>query len=179
MYYASQERARAVNNSRSLTRRACTEAGIQLARAFYGRNYVNWNTYLSNPAIYDPTVPPPGLASNPWDSSLQSNHPELFTDLDGDGLPDVYVYIRDNWDELPPATNNTTRDNDQIVIVGAVCISNTLVPRRGDGSLEESGSAVSGPNGLTVEGLLSYNDPNQTYCSQASGCGLGQGNLNH
>src|SRR5262245_42162569 len=85
MYYAGEELAGAVDNSRGLTRRACTEAGIQLARAFYGRNYVNWNTYLSNPAIYDPTVPPPALASNPWDPTLQLNHPELFTDLDGDG----------------------------------------------------------------------------------------------
>jgi hypothetical protein len=175
VYYASQERGRAINISRTLTRAQCTEAGLQLARAYYGRNYDNWNTYLSNPTIYDPTATP--TPADPWSHTLQQNHPELFADIDGDGNPDVYIYVRDNMDELPPASNNKQRDNDQIVIIGAICISSTLVPRHADGTSPETSTDPTARDGLTAEALLNFDAQGGPY-KMGYGCGKGDGNLN-
>src|SRR5712692_6972434 len=131
IYYATRSRLRAISVSRGTSRISCADSGLQLAKAYYGRNYSMWNTtFLPAPAIYhaldkarDPALRVALLASNP----------ELFADLDGDGRPDVYIYVRDNYDELEPVANNPTRDNDLNVIVGAMCISTTLTPRREDG----------------------------------------------
>ncbi|MCY1023786.1 hypothetical protein [Pyxidicoccus sp. MSG2] len=168
--YANQSRRRAINNTRSIDRQACTEAGLQLARAYFGRNFTLWNTYLDTPASYNPvasswnTVP-----AAPTTPALRGSRPELFSDLDGDGASDVYIYIRDNEDERFPATINWRRDNDHTVIVGAVCISRTLVPRLG---------GAPDPDSLSTEGLLSYNDPASGYRSQGYGGASGTGNLN-
>lgn len=173
IYYAGQERARAINVSRNLSRYGCAEAGLQMARAFYGVNYNNWNTYLADGANYNPLA-----GADPWGAALVAAHPELFADLDGDGKLDVYMYIRDNPDELPPAIDNPNRDNDQVAIVGAVCISSTLVPRRADGTSEEAPAVPASRNALIAEGMLAYIDAGLNYCSQKNGCGNNQGNLN-
>src|SRR5262249_29855202 len=122
-----------------------------------------WNTtYLPNPAIYNASV---NAVRN---TAFQTANPQLFADLDGDGKADVYLYIHDNFDEFFPNLNNPTRDNDLNVVVGAVCISSTLLPR------SESGSSAST---MMVEGLLSYN-PGSTYGSQGYQGASGSGNLN-
>jgi hypothetical protein len=158
--YASQGRSRAVRASRKVDRYSCSESGLQLARAFYGNNYANWNTYLADPTHYNASSP--ALATGPA---------ALYVDLDSDGAPDVYLYIRDNADELPPAVDNPARDNDQAVIVGARCISPTLEPRRDDGTVD--------PAALVSEGLLQYNVSGATYTAQATGGASGNGNQNH
>jgi hypothetical protein len=181
LYYANLEQGRAVNLSRSIPRGYCVDTGLQLARTYFGKNFPNWNTYLNTPGYYNPvhsTVcnptkpgppPSPAVPTNSPTDPIFTAHPELFADLDGDGLNDVYIYIRDNEDELPPATPNCRKDNDLQVIVGAVCISKTLAPRMPNGAVDNSQ--------LTAEALIQYNNQSN-YCSQARGCGTGTNNVN-
>jgi hypothetical protein len=170
--FAGAERRRASSTSRELTRRDCTETGLLLARSYFAANSGKWNTYLNDPDNYDP-VPASwnvGHIADPTAAALKTAHPELFFDLDGDGKSDVYIYVRDNQDELLPATNNWRKDNDQNVIIGALCISGTLVPRLQNGQLDSSQ--------MTVESLLSYNQPSGSYGGQANGGASGNGNVN-
>lgn len=175
--YAGAEHRRASAQARELARNGCAEAGLQLARGYFSSNVKAWNTYLEDPQHYDPvsakwmangygiagtgflgpgcTMPCKAmdLTNTAVVATMETTPPynQLFFDLDGDGQKDVYIYIRDNEDEQPPAANDWTRDNDLNVIVGAVCISNTLVPRLQNGQVDTSK--------LTVESLLSYNSP--------------------
>ena len=161
--FGGSERYRAIQQSRDPGRISCAGAGLQLAKGYFTNNFLNWNTYLADPHNYNPikaswmvngyTVTTPsgastcaancGIPANPVapantagacsDIPLCVTHPELFFDLDGDGKPDVYIYIRDNADERPPMTaQNWIRDDDQYAIIGAVCISRTLAPRTED-----------------------------------------------
>ena len=82
----------------------------------------------------------------------------------------MFLYIRDNEDELPPAAPNWSRDNDQVVVVGALCVSRTLAPRREDSTID--------PDALLMEGLLDYNVTGSVYRSQGAGGATGSGNLN-
>ncbi|GEN05098.1 hypothetical protein SAMN05443572_1011358 [Myxococcus fulvus] len=170
MMYAGGERIRAVASSRASQRQSCADSGLQLARSYFGRNYPSWNTYLSQPAVYDPVRSSFNLnPADPADPTLRANHPELFADVDGDGKPDVYIYIRDNEDEFAPLMVDWRRDNDQVALVGAICISETLRPRRADGAQT--------PTQLALEGLLSYNGGGGTNCAQGT-AGSGSGNCN-
>lgn len=170
MLYAGGERNRAVTQGRSGQRQSCAESGLQLARSYYGRNYDRWGTYLAAPSTYDPVASSFNTApADPRSSTLQTAHPELFADVDGDGALDVYLYIRDNEDEFKPLASDWTRDNDQVVVVGSVCISRTLMQHRQDGT------QVAGT--LALEGLLSYNGGGQSF-AQGGGSGDGTGNLN-
>ena len=176
IYYAGASRGRAINVMREAQRMSCTETGLSLARAYFGREQFQWNTYLADPQHYNPMPSniPGWTPSDPFHpiplANLIASHPELFVDIDGDTLPDVYLYIRDNEDEGPGLTN-WMRDNDQNVIVGAVCISTTMVPRT---ALDNHGIQVHGFQ--SVEGLLSYNMPSNGY-TQVNG-GDGSGNFN-
>ena len=145
---------------------------MQFARAYFARNFASWNTFLAQPTVYNP-VRLTWNAASYVDTTLPSflgtfrtTNPQLFTDLDGDGKDDVFIYIRDNADEGLPAAENWTRDNDQNVIVGAICISSTMVPTGPRANTDQ----------IVVEGILSYNLPDTTYGSQATGTAAG--NLN-
>jgi len=167
IYYASRSRLRAISVSRSVSRIACADSGLQLARAYFGRNNALWNTtFLPNPGVYN------AASTIATDATARANlitaHPELFADIDGDGNADVYLYVRDNMDEFLPNANNLSRDNDLTVIVGAMCISSTLVPRNEDGRSADP---------IMVEGLLSFN-PTGSYGSQGYHGASGSGNLN-
>jgi hypothetical protein len=169
LLYAGKERVRAVSAGRNGQRQSCAESGLQLARSYFGRNFQNWNTYLAAPAIYDPVKSSYNAnPANPRNPALQTAHPELFADLDDDGKLDVYLYIRDNDDELYPLPAEHNRDNDHNVVVGAICISETLTPRAAD-------NAMAAPL-LANEGLLSYNGENAN-CLTSNG-GNGTGNCN-
>jgi hypothetical protein len=170
LLYASKERIRAVATGRTGQRRSCAESGLQLARGYYGRNFKHWNSYLSAPSVHDPVRSRYNLApATPRDAAFQAAHPELFADVDGDGRSDVYLYIRDNDDELHPLAADWRRDNDHNVVVGAVCISSTLTPRNADGSPVSTL--------LAQEGLLSYNGEAAGKCLTAN-AGNGTGNCN-
>lgn len=170
MSYAGKERSRAIAAGRIGQRQSCAESGLQLARSYYGRNFANWNSYLNTPSTHDPVRsthnPTP---ADPRSTALQAARPELFADVDGDNKLDVYLYIRDNNDEHFPLANEWRRDNDHNVVVGAVCISQTLTPRNPDGSRV--------PSLLAQEGLLSYNGEARGECLTAN-AGNGTGNCN-
>jgi hypothetical protein len=174
--YAFAQRRAAINYARGADRLTCAQSGLQLARAYFARNFTRWNTFLSQPNIYNPiqmatwnnpTSTPRGPADISPTSPLRASNPELFIDVDGDNQPDVFIYIRDNQDEFPPAADNPLRDNDQNVIVGTICISTTMVP-------QSTGPAPAVP--IHVESLLSYN-VGGPQCTQAW-CGNGAGNMN-
>ncbi len=101
-------------------------------------------------------------------AAFQVANPQLFADIDGDGQPDVYLYVHDNYDEFWPNPNNVSRDNDLNVIVGSLCVSSTLLPRA------ENGQSASP---MIAEALLSYN-PTGSYGSQGYQGASGSGNLN-
>ncbi|MFO0595803.1 MAG: hypothetical protein U0228_10875 [Myxococcaceae bacterium] len=165
---------RTIAGARTIARNACAATGLQYGRAFFARNFANWSNgpnYLGTPNKYNPVKSAWNVApSNPLSGALQASNPELFVDVDGDGRRDVYIYIRDNPDELLPAPENWARDNDQIAYVGAVCISPTMAPHRPDGTLD--------PDLVSVEGLLNFNIPDNGYSSQAGAGTSGTGNIN-
>jgi hypothetical protein len=171
MLYVHQQRVRSIAAARAIVRDSCAASGLQYARAYFARHQAKWDDYLGEPQVYNPvkaswnTTP-----ADPKSKTLPNDHKELFVDLDGDGANDVYLYIRDNPDEGLPALQNWRRDNDQIVIVGAVCISETMAPRRQDGNVD--------PTLVVVEGLLSYNLTDTSYKSQSLSGTAGTGNLN-
>lgn len=175
MAFANAERLRAINVARKSLRVSCAESGLQLAKAYFGRQFANWSTYLNNPWTYDPVLSSFNFMPAPYtDLAFQAANPDLFADLDGDGELDIFIYARDNQDEFPPIPwsdpANWLRDNDQNIIVGAICISKTLGPRPVD-------DPSIPPNPLTAEALLSYNTAIQG-CTQA-GCGDGSNSLNN
>lgn len=89
----------------------CAEAGLYAARAYFANNYLLWNTM--------------------FDTSKQAPTGYPVTgDLDGDGIIDYQVTLRDNVDEFPPAANNPIRDNDLTAIMVSKCVSPTMGPRQ-------------------------------------------------
>lgn len=150
MLYSNQQRIRATSAAKTSTRLSCAEAGLQLARNYFGRNQALWDTFLAAPTVYNPVASGYNTApATPTVATFQTAHPELFMDLDNDGLNDVFIFVRDNADESLPSAQNYARDNDQNVIIGSTCISSTLVPKFSDGTPD--------PDALVVESLLSYN----------------------
>jgi len=169
--YVTGQRDRTARQTRELSRVDCAQAGLELSRAYFAKNVGSWNTYLADPSHYNPvpatwnTTP-----ADPTTTALQTSYSQLFFDLDGDGKLDVYIYMRDNQDELPPAPNNWKHDNDQNVIVGAECISGTMAPRLQNGLIDSSK--------LSAESLLSYNTPGNQYTGQSTGGASNNGNAN-
>jgi hypothetical protein len=180
MYFASRWRGRSISLARAVSRQACAESGLQLAKAYFGQNYVNWNQFLSNPGVYNPIPITRGGARPTADpirnlAAITAVDSNVVADLDGDGQPDVYIYIRDNEDEYVNAQpNNPLRDNDQMVIVGSMCISKTMVPRREDGTLGLNGI----PEPIVVEALLQFVDKTQLSGAQLNQGTFGNGNAN-
>ncbi len=190
MLYVSKQRDRATATTRVMQRATCAEAGLQYARGFFGRNTTNWDRYLARPTTYDSTHPHPfnpvysdagntfpadvltdaGVAYVSQYTATSVSGANSFVDLDGDKYPDVYIYMRDNDDEIVPAAANWERDNDQNVIIGAMCISSTMVPRR-EGGLDQ--------DPLMVESILSNNTTSAGYAGQSGGGNSGTGNLNN
>ena len=124
---AGKERREAAKSLHNITIQQLTESTLQLARNFFATHYgpggATWNSYLAyfvaNPLQLD-------TATNIQSSitSLFTAHPELFA-----ATPTGYscfMYARDNVDELPPAANDPTRDNDLLIYVGAVCVETAV-----------------------------------------------------
>lgn len=119
----------------------CAEAGLAQARSILTLNYLAWPLILDGDGGNDP----------PW-------YP-VRADLDGDGADDYEVRIRDNDDEVPPAPNDPTRDNDRQVFAVAHCLKNDEVSRR-------------------VVELLLVAGTGQVYRNQAGGGAFNAGNQN-
>jgi hypothetical protein len=156
--YSSQVRQRQIQASRTLTAHSAGESGLLLARTFFSSSAQPWSYYLQRPEFHNPVgwSAAPGRKSNPKEPALLASNPELFADLDGDGRMDVYIYCRDNADEPLGIADDPTKDVDQRIVVGAAVISETLVPRRQDGTID--------PDLWSVEALLSAD-------SNGGGCG--------
>lgn len=171
------DRKRAIRLTKSETREGCAYAGMNYARTYFGNKFGQWNTYMATPNKYNPMNLPSGQPGTKADLSttaalntIKTSNPELFLDLDSDGKSDVYIFIRDNYDEFAPAAPNFTRDNDQNAIVGAVCISSTMQPKREDGT----GNLVAETDRLVVESLLAVNQQSSGYAQVKT-----DGNLNN
>ncbi|MFT3711742.1 MAG: hypothetical protein QM817_29235 [Archangium sp.] len=179
---AGAGRRRAIRYTRTEVRENCAQAGLNYARGYFANNFGNWGAYLNAPTKYNPMFP--SGSSSSWAKAAGSNdlnraavisavnttNPELLVDLDADANPDVYIFIRDNFDEFPPALPDFTTDNDQNVIVGAICISQTMAPRRENNTIDQ--------DALLAESLLGYNMQGNAYSGQALG-GSGTGNRNN
>lgn len=181
---AGSQRTRAAMSARSIERQTCAEDGLQFARSFFAARQNQWDALLARPgsgihpynpvASYWNTNPavPTTAAGVTAIKAVSTPVPgtRLFLELDGKAGDDVYIYIRDNDDELLPATSDWGRDNDQNVIIGSMCISNTMVPRRSDGTID--------PDRVVVESVLSFNALINTISSQSGQGPSGSGNIN-
>ena len=117
----------------------CAEAGLAAARTTVAGSYAQWNASLGQ------TTEPTWLAG--------VNH-----DLDGDGVSDFTITLRDNDDEQDPLASDTARDNDLAVFVIATCTKYPELPKQ-------------------VSELVLYNGGGGCYQSQLGGCS-GNGNSN-
>jgi hypothetical protein len=79
-------------------------------------------------------------------------------DLDGDGAADFAITLKDNDDELPPATNDLLHDNDLRIFIVSRCIKYGEVPKE-------------------IAELVQYAGGGTCYQSQQGGC-AGNGNSN-
>jgi hypothetical protein len=136
---------------------ACADAGIQYGRRYFGCNYKatgGWNTILSGGVTgrYDPSLgdaSPATLAA--LDRRLRgdaNNDGSLDpgTDLDGDGVSDFWVSIRDDDDEQPlGAADDRRRDNNLAVYLRSECTNPAFMAELGGE-----------PRTATVEVLLVY-----------------------
>lgn len=134
----------------------CAEAGLAAARSIVASSYSQWTGSLCNPSSPQGTgnCDPTSTAAEP--SWLQA--PTLSHDIDGDGVADFTVAIVDNNDEVSPAANNMTLDNDLQVYVVSTCIKSNEMH-------------------LTVSELVQYTPGGTCYSTQAGGCGGGGNNF--
>ena len=87
----------------------CAEAGLSGARDYIQNHTTDWPAMLDSNPANDPAGYP------------------VTGDLDGDGVPDWQVTIRDNDDEFP--TNNPNVDSDGAVYMVSVCTAYPDTPR--------------------------------------------------
>lgn len=118
----------------------CAEAGLSAARSTVAANYGQWNASLGQTT--EPT----------WLTNAFSH------DVDGDGVSDFTITLKDNDDEQSPLANDATHDNDLQVFVVSTCTKFVDTPKQ-------------------VSELLLFNGATGCYQSQVGGCG-GNGNSN-
>ena len=119
----------------------CAEAGLAASRKLIALNYLLWPLLLDADDGNNP----------PW-------YP-ISADIDGEPGNDFEVTVRDNDDEVPPATNDPLRDNDRQIFLVGRCIKNAEVSRE-------------------VVELLLVATSGQVYTGQAGGGALNSGNQN-
>jgi hypothetical protein len=102
----------------------CAEAGLAAARPIMANSYALWNAAFTaqslaevgNPSAFiEPLFLSPGAFSH---------------DLDGDGVNDFRVMIRDNEDEVAPALNDPNTDLDQSAFLIVECTKFPDMPKR-------------------------------------------------
>jgi hypothetical protein len=87
----------------------CAEAGIEAARGFFAANYPQWSAMFSGTAL--------------------GGYP-VSGDLDGDGVADYQVTLRDDVDEFPPLQNDPLHDSDLVAIMVSRCVNPSMSPRQ-------------------------------------------------
>ena len=123
----------------------CAEAGLAAAHSTVAANYGLWGTTLQA----DPT----GSTQPTWLDDSAFSH-----DIDGDGVDDFVVTIKDNDDEVAPAANDPTTDIDTKIFIISTCIKYPDTPKQ-------------------VMELVKYAGGGTCYKSQEGGCN-GNGNDN-
>jgi hypothetical protein len=119
----------------------CAEGGLAAARLVLLANYAGWALALDADPGNDPAWYP------------------ITGDLDGNGVVDFAVTIRDNDDEAAPAANDPTADVDLRVFADARCLTYVDSPR-------------------TVTELLRYQGGGKLYRNQAAQGSWNSGNSN-
>ena len=135
-------RATALTRS-GMTAEYCAEMGAERAIPVVMANYNLWSATMcanANEATCVPSAPSaePALLSG-------INH-----DVDGDGVPDFVLYLRDDQDEVGSASQNYFVDRDQRVYIVATCIKFPDTPRQ-------------------VKELVELASPGTTYAGQQGG----------
>ena len=123
----------------------CAEAGLAAARPVIAANYASWAAALAAT---------PSTAEPAWLSSGIGSH-----DLDGDGVADFAVYIKDNDDELPPAANDPSTDSDLKIWIVSRCVKYPDTQQE-------------------VEELVTWSGGGTCYNAQGPGGCAGNGNTN-
>ena len=113
----------ASNRSTDLTRTGmtalyCAEAGLSAARPVVAANYTSWASALTASGGGDKTEPA-------WLLAGIGSH-----DLDGDGVGDFEVYIKDNGDEPAATTDDPQRDNDLQIFIVSKCVKFNDTPKQ-------------------------------------------------
>ncbi len=106
----------------------CAEAGLARARDIVAANYALWSSAL---ATY------PSTAEPAWLAAALGSH-----DLDGDGVADFAVYLKDDNDEQAPLTNDLTHDNNLRVYIVARCLARPDTPREIQKLIEVTGGGT-------------------------------------
>lgn len=109
----------------------CAESGLVTARSVVAANYSSWGSALQACA----TGPFP-CAEPDWLKAAIGSH-----DLDGDGVDDFAVYIRDDDDELTGANNRTVDTNLRVHVI-ARCIKYPDNPRQVSELVEYTGNGT-------------------------------------
>lgn len=124
----------------------CAEAGLVASHATVAANYTSWNGSLCT------TPSTPNACTQPtWLGTATFSH-----DLDGDGVDDFIVYIKDNDDET--GTNDISTDIDKQIFIVSRCTKYNDIQRE-------------------VEELIKYTPTMTCYNMQDGGCN-GRGNTN-
>lgn len=130
----------ASNRSTQLTRSGtsalyCAEAGLSAGRLVVAAGYQNWATSLAASSAGATTEPA-------WIAAGIGSH-----DLDGDGVADFTIYIRDNGDE-GSGVNNPAVDNDLQVFIVATCTKYVDTPKRVEELVLYNGGTTCNPEQL-------------------------------
>jgi hypothetical protein len=120
----------------------CAEAGLAAAHSVVAANYSNWATQIA--------IDPNGTTQPTWLGDTAFSH-----DLDGDGVDDFIVTIKDNDDETS-GLNDLTKDLDAKIFIISTCIKYPDTPKQ-------------------VVELVNYSGGGTCYKSQEGGCN-GNGN---
>lgn len=112
------------NRSTELTRSGmtaeyCAEAGAARAMPLVVANAGAWTASLCTAATEGACLPVAAGGTGAEPAILQA--PAVDHDLDGDGVPDFVVYLRDDDDELTNPQDYST-DRDQRIYVVSTCI---------------------------------------------------------
>jgi len=118
MSWSRNERSQTGKLVHNLTVQELAESTLQFGRAYYAQNYPSWNTHLTY------------FVSARTAAQVKTGHPELIPPLPAGTGFDCFTYIKDDFDELPPAANNPAVDNNLRVFVGAQCVEQSPPPSR-------------------------------------------------
>jgi hypothetical protein len=128
----------------------CAEVGIERAAPVVVANYAQWSAALCGSA--DESTCVPASPSNEAAIFASINH-----DVDGDGIPDFVLYLRDDDDD-PGTVQNRGSDNNLQVYLVATCLDNPDTPRQ-------------------IKQLVTFNGAGTCYGAQLGNC-QGNGNRN-